>query len=110
MNAQLSPKTTYDPNTLIDSLKSMLRLKNDAALSRALDVSAPVLSKIRSFQMPISGAVLIRMHEVSSLSITDLRWMMGDRRVKYRLSSSKGKPRVEAWAAYHRTQPALPPA
>jgi hypothetical protein len=33
------------------------------------------------------------MHEVSDMSIRDLRDLMGDRRTKYRLSDAQGKPK-----------------
>ena len=39
----------YDPNRLLDTLIRHLNLKNDAALSRALEVAPPVISKIRHF-------------------------------------------------------------
>ena len=35
----------YNPNRLLDTLIENLRLKNDAALSRALEVAPPVISK-----------------------------------------------------------------
>jgi hypothetical protein len=33
------------------------------------------------------------MHEVTQMSIRDLRDLMGDRRTKYRLSDAQGKPK-----------------
>lgn len=54
-----------------------LRLRNDAALSRALEVSPPVISKIRHKRSPLGASVLIRMHEVSGLSIRELHELMG---------------------------------
>jgi hypothetical protein len=33
------------------------------------------------------------MHEVTEMSIRDLRDLMGDRRTKYRLSDAQGKPK-----------------
>jgi hypothetical protein len=33
------------------------------------------------------------MHEVTQMSIRDLRDLMGDRRMKYRLSDAQGKPK-----------------
>jgi hypothetical protein len=83
--------TTYDPNNLLNVLLDKLRLKNDAALSRMLEVAPPVISKIRHQRLPVGASLLIRMHEVSGLSIRDLRDLMGDRRAKYRLSG-------QAWA------------
>src|SRR5476651_1331843 len=85
----------YNPNRLLDTLIENLRLKNDAALSRALEVAPPVISKIRHHRLPVGASLLIRMHEVSDLSIRDLRYLMGDRRTKYRLSDKQGKPAAQ---------------
>lgn len=92
-HAQLRQET-YDPNRLLDSLIDRLKLKNDAALSRALEVAPPVISKIRHRRLPVGASLLIRMHEVSDLSIRELRELMGDRRTKYRLSDAQGKPKA----------------
>jgi Sec-independent protein translocase protein TatA len=39
------------------------------------------------------------MHEVTGMSIRDLRDLMGDRRTKYRLSDAQGRPKPEEKAA-----------
>ncbi|MGI4846910.1 MAG: hypothetical protein ACRYGK_02055, partial [Janthinobacterium lividum] len=74
---------SYNPNNLLDVLIDMMDLKNDAALSRALDVAPPVISKIRHRRLPVGAALLIRMHEVTAMSIKDLRSLMGDQRDNY---------------------------
>ena len=66
----------YNPNRLLDTLIENLRLKNDAALSRALEVAPPVISKIRHNTLPIGATILIRMHEISDFSIRELRELM----------------------------------
>lgn len=83
----------YNPNHLLDTLIEKLHLKNDAALSRALEVAPPVISKIRHRRLPVGASLLIRMHEVSELSIRDLRHLMGDRRNKFRISDKQFKPK-----------------
>ncbi len=83
----------YDPDLLLASLIGKLNLKNDAALSRALEVSPPVISKIRHRRLPVTASLLIRMHEVSALTIAELRQLMGDRRGKFRISDKHFKPR-----------------
>ena len=83
----------YDPNHLLDAMLDKLKLKNDAALSRALEVAPPVISKIRHRRLPVGASMLIRMHEVSDLSVAELRELLGDRRQKYRLSTVQGKPK-----------------
>jgi hypothetical protein len=85
-------KLDYNPGRLLDTLLSMLHLKNDAALSRALEVAPPVISKIRHLRLPVGASLLIRMHEVSDLTIAELRALMGDRRTKFRISDKHGLP------------------
>lgn len=84
----------YDPNRLLDILIRKLELKNDAALARALEVAPPVISKIRHHRLPVGASLLIRMHEVSGMSIYDLRKEMGDRRAKFRISNEQFKPKT----------------
>jgi hypothetical protein len=93
MNARLPSESIYEPNKLLDLLKDFLGSKNDAALSRTLEVAPPVISKIRHHRLPISAALLIRMHDVTTLSVSDLQGMMGDRRAKFRLSPAQGRPK-----------------
>lgn len=73
-----------DPGALLDYLLGRLQLKNDAQLSRALEVAPPVLSKLRHHRLPLGATMLIRMHEVSDISIKELRALAGDRRAKFR--------------------------
>ncbi|MGV3653276.1 MAG: hypothetical protein ACO1N5_03575 [Noviherbaspirillum sp.] len=88
----------YDPDFLLESLIGKLNLKNDAALSRALEVSPPMISKIRHRRLPVTASLLIRMHEVSDLSIQELRALLGDRRNKFRISEQHFKPKPAAVA------------
>jgi hypothetical protein len=64
-----------------------------------LEVAPPVISKIRHHRLPVGASLLIRMHEVTGMSIRDLRDLMGDRRTKYRLSDAQGRPKPEDKAA-----------
>ncbi|SMP60593.1 hypothetical protein [Noviherbaspirillum suwonense] len=89
----LTSQPEYDPDNLLDSLLKKLELKNDAALSRVLEVAPPVISKIRHRRLPVGASILIRMHEVSNLSVGELRELLGDRRKKFRLSPIQGMPR-----------------
>lgn len=83
----------YSPDRLLDVLRGNHGLKNDAALARALEVARPVISDIRHRRSPVGGALLIRMHEVFGLRIFDLRYLMGDRRRKFRISGAQGRPK-----------------
>ncbi len=77
MPSKLLPEgAQYDPNKVLDALIAKLELKNDAALSRVLEVAPPVISKIRHQTLPIGATLLLRMHEASNLSIRELRSLM----------------------------------
>ena len=76
-NRRFPEEPTYDPNKVLDAIIERLQLKNDAALSRALEVAPPVISKIRHRTLPIGATILLRMHEISDFSIRELRAMMG---------------------------------
>jgi hypothetical protein len=73
---RLPEGAVYDPNRVLDAVISKLQLKNDAALSRALEVAPPVISKIRHNTLPIGATILLRMHEISDFSIRELRALM----------------------------------
>src|SRR6476646_9563984 len=90
---ELTSQVTYNPDNLLDSLIERLNLKNDAALSRALEVAPPVISKIRHRRLPVGASMLIRMPEVSPMSVRELRDLMGDRREKFRISPDHFKPK-----------------
>lgn len=87
-------EATYDQARLLDFLIARFNLKNDAALSRLLEVAPPVVSKIRNGRLPIGASMLIRMCDVSNISTRNLRNIMGDRRKKFRISDACGRPKT----------------
>lgn len=60
-------------NKLLNAVMAKTGLKNDAALSRALEVAPPVISKIRHGRLPIGASLLIRAHEISDIAIRELK-------------------------------------
>lgn len=64
-------------NILLDVIIEQLGLKNDAALARLLEVSPPVVSKIRSSVTPIGPWLVIRIHEVSRMSVREIKAVLG---------------------------------
>jgi hypothetical protein len=82
----------YDPSLLLDHLKVHLQARNDAALSRALGVNPPLLSKIRHRRQAVGAALLIRINEVTGMEIADLNKIMGERRQRTRVSPTIGRP------------------
>jgi len=59
-------------------LVKTLHLKNDAALSRLLEVAPPVISKIRSGKLKIGATMVIKIHEVSDMSIERIKQFLLD--------------------------------
>ncbi|MEJ7806011.1 MAG: hypothetical protein WKG03_08860 [Telluria sp.] len=67
----------YAPEKLLDAMHARLQLKNDAALARTLQLPPAVVSKLRRRQTSITAAILLRMHDITGWSISDLRAHMG---------------------------------
>ena len=88
----LLKETTYDPDSLLNAVIQQLALKNDAALSRALEVAPPVISKLRHRRLAVGASLLIRIHEVTGMSIRQLRDLMGDTRHKFFGAGAKADP------------------
>ncbi|MCH8622416.1 hypothetical protein [Undibacterium sp. TS12] len=66
-------KQKEDSNALLDLILNKLDLKNDAALSRVLEVAPPVISKLRNQKLSVGPSILLRMHEETGLSIKQLK-------------------------------------
>lgn len=67
-----SEKIVEFPNETLNIVLKRLRLKNDAALARELDIAPPVLSKIRHKKLPLGCTLLLRMLEATDLSTCEL--------------------------------------
>jgi plasmid maintenance system antidote protein VapI len=67
----------YAPARLLDAMHERLGLKNDAALARTLELPPAVVSKLRRRQASITAALLVRMHDITGWSISDIRALMG---------------------------------
>jgi len=91
----------YTPNHLLDTLMEVLGAKSDAALARALDVPPSTISKVRHKQVAVNSDMLLTAHELTEISIRDLRDMMGDTQSKYWLGGMD--PQVKS-----RRSPKLP--
>lgn len=58
---------------MLDKAINMLHLKNDAALSRVLEVAPPVVSKIRGGKLAIAATIIIKLHETTGLSVRQIK-------------------------------------
>lgn len=68
---------TYNPAALLDFAIEKLNLKNDADLSRALNMMPPVVSKVRNKRMPLGPSMLLRLHEEIGMGTLDLKKIAG---------------------------------
>jgi hypothetical protein len=69
-----------------------LELKNDAGFAKALKVEAPIIEKVRSSSLPLGGYLLMRLRELTGMSVSDLQGLMGDRRRKFRMNVRLARP------------------
>ncbi len=82
--AAVAAPQQYNPSRLLNALIELLDLKSDAALARALEIAPPTISKMRHRVVPVSAAMLICMHYLSGLSISELRGLMSDHGPRFR--------------------------
>lgn len=63
---------------LLNTVMTNLRLPNDAALARALDVGPSMISKLRHGRSNVTADLLLRIHEETNLPIRTLKSMLAD--------------------------------
>lgn len=80
---------SYNPSSLFDFLCARYGTKTDVQLATLLGVGSPLICKMRRRVLPVSGSLLIRIHEITGISIFELKATMGDRRSKQRASRNK---------------------
>jgi len=61
---------------LIDALIIRMDLKNDAKLSKLLELAPPVISKLRSGKLKLGATVIIRIHEKTGMSVKEIKSYM----------------------------------
>ena len=58
---------------LLAELQSRFEIKNDRQLAAKLNLSTPVMSRIRNGKSAVSADVMIRIHEVLGLPIAEIK-------------------------------------
>ena len=66
----------HPQSNFIDALLHRLDLKNDAALSRYMDLKPPQISKLRHGKFAVSADFILRLHERSDIPVKDIRKML----------------------------------
>lgn len=64
-------------SALLDAIIQDGGIKNDAHLSRLVEMSPPVISKLRNGWLPIGATILIALNEVTGRSIRDMKQALG---------------------------------
>lgn len=59
--------------SILDALITRLKVRNDAQLSKALHIDPAMVCKLRSKKTGLSASLIIRMHDVSGMSVNELR-------------------------------------
>ena len=58
---------------LIDTVKQTLKIHTDAELCKVLGITPPVLSKMRAGAVGVGPAYLVRMHEATGMTTTEMK-------------------------------------
>lgn len=58
---------------LLDYMIATYNLKNDRELSDKLDISTPVISRVRNGHIKVSADMMIRIHEVFGMPIAEIK-------------------------------------
>ena len=64
---------SYRNAKLLSEVINVTGLKNDAALSRAVEVAPPVISKIRTGRLKLGANMLVRLHLLSGISVERMK-------------------------------------
>jgi len=68
----------FIPHPLFDRIIEIYKLKNDAALARALKMSPSNISRYRSRYTPIRAHVILRIHDATGWPIKTIKELCAD--------------------------------
>lgn len=75
MNA--STEISGNTNLFLDTVIAHQELKNDAALSRFLEVAPPVISKLRHGKLDIGASLILKAHEKTGIAVASIKELAG---------------------------------
>jgi plasmid maintenance system antidote protein VapI len=67
------------PHTLFDFLMKECGLRTDASLAKALEVTAPTVSRIRSGKTRVTADIILRIHKTTGLSVESIEAMIEEK-------------------------------
>jgi hypothetical protein len=62
----------FEPNLLLDVLLRKMRLENDAALARELQVHEKIIAMLRDGKLSISVSMLVFVHRITGIGLDEL--------------------------------------
>lgn len=82
------------PNIVLDTIKDKFDLATDRELASHLKLGFQTISKIRTKIYPVSDTVILRIHEICGLPISEIRHLMEleDFRALTNVRTSNTKP------------------
>ena len=63
-------------HAVLDAVLENTGLKSDAELCRFLDISPPILSRIRAQKLNVSSNTILAIHEKTHMSVANIRKLM----------------------------------
>jgi len=81
-------QAAYDPNNLLDKLSENLNVADDTELANTLELSRPIIGKIRLGKMRVGSSILLRMQELSGIPVQKLKVILGDKRRAFRFGQN----------------------
>lgn len=70
----------YNPGNLLDTLQRAFGVKNDRQLAKRLNVTPPLLCKIRGAKIDPPSWLIIHLNEETNFTVREIRALMGDYR------------------------------
>ena len=61
---------------LLDKIKELYNIKNDAQLCRTIGARPPTISKIRSGKVKVSADMILKIHETLGMPVADIRALL----------------------------------
>lgn len=72
----MNTSQTQAQNKLLDIVLAQQNIKNDAALSKVLEMAPPQLSKIRSGKQPVGPTLILNLHERFAMPVAEIRALL----------------------------------
>ncbi len=67
----------YDPNRLLDFVKSEIGIETDRKFSSILNVNPSMISKIRQKKTLMNADILLSIHDLTDMPIKEIKRKMG---------------------------------